>query len=110
MSEQEHGRLPEADQDDPKALTTIVVGVIGAALLVAILVLLEALYYRTVESERERKVVLQQSEELRVLRAEQLEQLRDYRWINEQQGIVAVPIERAMELVVREAGDGRAND
>jgi hypothetical protein len=43
-------------------------------------------------------------EELAGARAEQLERLHTYRWVDEKAGTVAIPIERAMALVVAEQG------
>jgi hypothetical protein len=40
---------------------------------------------------------------LRQVQAEHLEQLNSYRWINAQEQIAAIPIDRAMDLVVEEA-------
>ena len=42
------------------------------------------------------------------LRAKQEVLLTDYRLIDRQKGVVAIPIERAMETVVREGGRGHA--
>ena len=64
--------------------------------------LLQVLFHRTSEAERWRKVVSQQPEQLRQVRTEQLDRLNSYRWVDEQNGVVTIPIERAMELVVQE--------
>jgi len=87
---------------------TTVAAVVGSLVLVATVFWVEALYQRTVESERARKVVAQEPAELRTVQAGQLDQLRDYRWVDRTQGVVAVPIERAMDLVVQENGAPRA--
>jgi hypothetical protein len=104
MSEQtgSAGAIPPEERD-PKSSTTLIVGAVGVILLAVVIILLQVLFYRTTEAERWRKVVSQQPEELRQVQAEQLDQLNSYRWIDEQNGVVAIPIDRAMELVVREA-------
>jgi hypothetical protein len=98
--------------DDPKISTTIIVGVVGLVLVFVLILLLEVLYYRTVEAENYRKVISQQPEELRLARSEQLEQLNTSRWVDRENGVVAIPIDRAMRLVVEEsrsAGGGPAS-
>lgn len=88
-------------QDDPTISTTIVVGLIGVFALVIVVAALEVLYYRTADSETFRKHVVE-SEELERLRSEQLQTLEEYRWVDRERGILAIPIERAMELVVED--------
>jgi hypothetical protein len=104
MSEHEHSAAGTAPEErDPKTWSTLVVGAVGIIMLAVVILLLEVLFHRTTEAERWRKVVSQQPEELRRVQAEQLDRLNSYRWIDEQNGVVAIPIERAMELVVQEA-------
>lgn len=90
-------------ESDPRSFSTLLVGGVGAALLIVIILLLEVLYQRTVRSEQNRKVIDEQPLLLRQLQAEQLEQLSQYRWINQQEGVAAIPIDRAMALIVEEA-------
>jgi hypothetical protein len=42
-------------------------------------------------------------EQLARLRAEQQEQMNSYGWVDEKAGVVRVPIDRAMDLVVEES-------
>jgi hypothetical protein len=94
---------PEA-HDDPAAMMTVVVGVVSVVLIVVLLLGLEALYNRTVDDENLRKVVDRAPAELTRVRAEQQERLSGYRWIDRQHGVVAIPIDRAIDLVVAEQG------
>ena len=91
--------------EDPDTSTLALIGVVGAILIFVIIVLLQGLFYRVEQAEIDRKVLGQAPETLTRIRAEQEEGLRSYRWINEQEGIVSIPIDRAMELVVREMSD-----
>lgn len=91
---------------DPNAPLTVLVGVVGAVVLFVVIVLLQAFFYRAERAERERKVVAVGAEELSQLRARQRDQLNSYRWVDPKAGVVAIPIERAMDLVVE--GKGRA--
>lgn len=87
---------------DPDAPTTLVIGIAGAVFLFAIIVLLQALYESSERSEFRRKVVEEKPQELQSLRAEQLGRLAGYRWVDPKAGIVAIPVERAMDLIVEE--------
>jgi hypothetical protein len=99
----------DVETADPKSGPTLLVGIVGAVVLVVVVVLLETLYFRTAQSEFERKVIADGAQELRSVQAEQRELLNGYRIVDAGQGVVAIPIERAMELVVEEArrNDGR---
>ena len=92
------------DESDPKTAPTFLVAGVGLTLLIVIVLLLEVLYQRTAEAETYRKVIAEQPQELRSLRAVQLEQLNGYRWVDERQGVAAIPIDRAMQLVVADYG------
>ncbi|MCU0305534.1 MAG: hypothetical protein MUC56_15880 [Thermoanaerobaculales bacterium] len=90
--------------DDPNVAASAVVGVISAILLFVIIVVLQAFFYDAQERERFRKVYSQPYEELQKLDNEQLERLSSYGWVSEGDGVVHIPIERAMQLVAAEAG------
>jgi len=84
-----------------------VIGITGAILVFVLIVWLQAAYHRVEEDEIRKKVYDHVPEELARLRADQQEALHRYRWIDEKQGIVSIPIERAMEWIVAEsAGEG----
>lgn len=63
-----------------------------------IVVAIQALFYNTDRGEELRK--LAPSLELQATLAEQNNQINGYRWINEPQQTVSIPIEKAKELVV----------
>ena len=103
----EHAHIAvDPDESDPKSTPTLLVGVVGMILLMVIVLLVEVLYYRTSQAEIERKVIAEQPLELRQVQAEQLEQLNGYRWISQPDGVAAIPIDRAADLVVEEARTG----
>ena len=97
----------EADDSDPKSTPTLLVGAVGMILLMVTVLLVEVLFQRTSQAEIYRKVISEQPLELRQVQAEQLEQLNGYRWVSQSQGVAAIPIERAIDLVVEEAQAGR---
>lgn len=94
--------------EDPNVTTTALVGLIGALLLLVIIVGLQALVAGTQRQEFQRKVVDRPNAELTTLRSQQMEKLAGYRYVDQKHGVVAVPIERAMELVVRQYQERQA--
>lgn len=99
----EETKNPGPEQDDPNAAMTVVVAVVGCVLVFVIVVALQAVFYEARDAEFDRKVVSVRPEQLRSLRSEHLEQLNSYRWVDREAGVVAIPIDRAMELMVQEA-------
>ena len=89
--------------DDPDVPASAVVGVVSAILLFVVVVALQALFFRMQEGERSRKVYEQPYEALQKLDADQLGTLTSYGWVDQQQGVARIPIERAMTLVVEES-------
>jgi len=87
---------------DPRSGSTLFVGAVGVIVTIVIVLALQVLYYRTTQSEAYRKVVQRGTEEVRAAREEQGQRLEGYRWIDAEQGVVAIPIERAMDLIVEE--------
>jgi len=90
------------DDGDPDARSTLYVGVVGAVLLVIIIVGLTAIFNRVVADERYAKETLVEPAARLLYEADQAGKLTDYGWVDETNGVVQIPIERAMELVVRE--------
>lgn len=88
---------------DPKSGLVAVVGVVSAVVLVAAIVVLQAIYYRAQDKESLRKAVFAPPE-VQSVQAEQLGQLEGYRVVDPEREVVAIPIDRAMELLVAEGG------
>ena len=91
---------------EPNTPLTALVGIGFAVALFVLVVFLQAFFYQEQRAEHARKVVAVAPEELSQLRAKQLGELHGYRWVDEKAGVVAIPIGRAMDLVVRD--DGRS--
>ena len=87
---------------EPNTLLIVGSGMVFAVALVAGILALEAYFYGAEDEENGRKVVAMAPEELAQARAQQAEQIHAYRWIDRPKGVVGIPIEAAMELVVRE--------
>lgn len=88
--------------DDPNVVASAVIGIISAILLFVIIVVLQAFFFGAQQTEVERKVLTQPNQVLQQHEASQLELLNSYGWVSEGDGVVRIPIERAMELVAAE--------
>ena len=79
---------------------------VGLVLLAGVIVL-EAWVQTRLAQEHESKRVAPAVEEVEAYEAEQHALMHEYRWADKEAGIVVLPIQRAMELVVQENGGGR---
>lgn len=99
MSQKEREE-PTIDAPDPDALTTATVGIVGAILVIVVVVFVQGLYESQSHVEFQKKVGDVAPAEIRNLRAAQLTRLHATGWVDKKNGIVAIPIEKAMELLV----------
>lgn len=99
----EHAKVLHGDEGDPESLPTAVILGAGTLLLVAIVLFLQGLFEAQNRKEFERKVVAEVPQELRDLRAAQLQVLNSYRTVDPAAGVVAIPVERAIELLIEES-------
>jgi hypothetical protein len=83
---------------------------VGAIVLFAIIVALQALFYHADDEQSVAKVLHRDSRELRQLEDSHKQQIGRYRWIDEQNGVAGIPVGRAMELVLEEARTSEADD
>lgn len=90
------------DRQDPQSLMITILGVIGAILLYAIVVGLEVYYKRVNDQLINTRVYTTTPTQLRDLRAREDDSLTRYRYIDESKGVVQIPIDRAIELVLKE--------
>ncbi len=78
------------------ALATLIV------VIVVILIALNEIFIASTEREITESVLKPESAELRELRAKETETLNSYKMLDEEQGIVQIPITRAMQLMSEE--------
>jgi hypothetical protein len=99
-------------QSPAVATRPVLLSGLGALLLLAGAIgVLAAIYSRQVSMQHypapeefpQPRVQTGQKEQLQRLEAEQRKRLTEYRWVDRTQGIVQIPIERAMEIL---AGEG----
>lgn len=87
-------------QDELKATPIVLAGIIGSILVFAMIVGLSALFLREKEQVSYDRQSAGPAPELIRSRSEQIEKLSEYRWIDEDKGVLRIPIERAMKLFV----------
>ena len=88
--------------DDLNTPKIAVVGFIAAIVVFAIIILMQVLFYWAEAQQHVVKDIDQPFLEYADLTADQQAKLAKYQWIDEKQKIVAIPIKRAMEIVVAE--------
>ncbi len=92
----------------PKPPTLVAGGIVtGVALLVALAIIALAQYVGFgMQDELERKVLARPNPQLMALRAREGQLLSRYQWVDRKQGIVRIPVERALELTLRDWKQG----
>ncbi|MBZ0267670.1 hypothetical protein K8I85_05910 [bacterium] len=88
--------------DDPNAAPTAYVVALLAVLLIGAVFALEGYFGRVTSEEAEGKLISLSYEELENVRAAQAALIHRTEWIDREAGIVAIPVDRAMELVAAE--------
>lgn len=89
-------------RDDLNTPLIVLVGFVSTILCLVTVLALTVVFHKVQEGEHYRKVILPEPEEVRSLSVTQQAKLASYAWIDEQQQIVQIPIELAMDLVVQE--------
>jgi hypothetical protein len=77
-------------------------GVFSCIVTFALILAIQVAYYRVANAENERKVVSAVYTDSESILAAQDAKLVRYGWLSREEGRVAIPIERAMDLVVQE--------
>jgi hypothetical protein len=94
--------LPPASPSGKEGFDLVAVGVVFAVLVFIIVVALQAFYYYTEREEAQAKIIAPANEQLLNLQNRQEALLHSYRVVDAQKKIIAIPIERAMDLLVEE--------
>ena len=106
MSEQVNHKQ-DFDRQEPKARFIAVFAGGMVVVLIAVVLGIQFYFDRSREQQVYIKQMLPESEELQALRAREDTDLYSYRYIDRAKGRVRLPIERAMELLEKEAAEGR---
>jgi hypothetical protein len=91
-----------AAKDELNLPLIVTIGILFVILLFVLILLMQAYFFEQQREEFIVKVVEPRSDALVSALADQEAKLNNYRWIDQQKGVVGIPIESAMELVVRE--------
>lgn len=88
--------------DEPNAYPIVYAGVVGTLVVVLTIILLSALTSSVERAQERAKNYAAGVPELEQLNARQIQNIQRYRWIDRERGLVAIPIDEAIGLVVRE--------
>ena len=98
---------PGFDPGEPNSrglLVFIVITVIG---LVAVYFATKSFWEFVYERQQDESIAGKPSEDLATVRAREDQQLKTYGYIDRGKGVVQIPIDRAMDLVAKEAAEGK---
>jgi hypothetical protein len=98
---------PANDNPDPSAWPIWFYGVVGVLVVVLSVLALQVLFGVSTKFENEKKSNSLATIERLKVREDQTIQLDSYRWIDEPNGIAAIPIDRAMDLVIEDLAEAR---
>ena len=98
--------MSTVERSDLDMTGIIGIGLVSVILFFVLVVAVQAFFFSYEEAYLYEKVHSKVSPEMRRYRAEQLERISVPRLVNEGEGRVAIPIERAMELTVRDGLGG----
>jgi len=91
-----------SEADNPKT-TFLFLFVIGSVVVLAGMVIaVDQFFHLAVREEISRKVLQHESTALRLLRSEEQARLTHYQWVDQKAGLVRLPVERAMALVLQD--------
>jgi hypothetical protein len=90
----------EAEDDKPKN-GVITVFIVATVLIVVLMVIgVRELFIVVFDSEVNNKVLTVQASDLRALRAVEQQRLTHYQWVSQKEGVVRIPVDRAVELTL----------
>ncbi len=87
---------------DLNTIKIAVIGFLATLVTLAVILALQVLYYTAANEQAERKVIQASTTQSDTLLTEQAAKLTRYDWIDREKKKVMIPIDRAMELVVKE--------
>jgi hypothetical protein len=90
----------EAEGDKPKNGVIVAFGVATIVSLLIMIVAVREIFVAIFDREIHDKVLAVQSSELRALRAAEQQKLTHYQWVSQKDGVVRIPVDRAVELTL----------
>lgn len=99
--------IERAEPDRPNNLLLFVSVAVTLTALVAVVIAVNEFFKATFEREIATKVLEPPNSELRSLRAMEKQRLTQYQWVSEKDGVVRIPIDRAIALTLKDYQEGR---
>ena len=99
---------PGYDPAEPNSRGLVVFLILTVFILIGVFVGVSAFWDVAFEHQEQEVLLGKPSEDLAALHAREDLQLKTYGYINKDKGIVQIPIDRALELVAREAAEGKS--
>jgi hypothetical protein len=100
----------EASREDLNTPLIVFIGVMAAVLTFVLIILLQVWFQQQQTAEIARKTNPGKSAEWAQILSEQQTALNSYAWVDREKGVVSIPIERAMDLVVRQYAGATATE
>lgn len=91
-----------AEVDNPKILVIVGAVVFTCLVLVVMVIGVDQFYKFTIQEQLTEKVLAPENPQLRGLRADETARLTRYQWVDKDAGIVRIPLDRAIELTLRD--------
>lgn len=90
------------ESDRPRNLFIVALIVVCVTLLLGIVIGVDQLFKFAITDEISSKQLQPENSALRALRAEEQDRLGKYRYVDREKGVVRLPIDRAVELTLRD--------
>lgn len=92
-----------ASLEDKLDVKTIAFAAAGIVMVIVVIVIALLALYKSAETDQfNKKVVDRPPREFTELKLKQQGELNTYKWVDRAAGVAAIPIDRAMDIVVRE--------
>lgn len=98
---------PGFDPGEPNAKGLTIFIVAFVVMLVVIMVGTAVYFDWALDHQESEAILTKPSEDLAAVRAREEAQLKTYGYIDQAKGQIQIPIDRAMELIAKEAADGK---
>ncbi len=97
----------DADQGDPHASTIVYGGVVGTLIVIALIIALQAMYYKVERAATVEHVYGNAYSDVTELNLQQQARLNSLGWTSDEKKLVRLPIERGLTLALSEINAGK---
>lgn len=95
-----HGGHDPLEEDRPQNMLIAAVTVVSCIVVIGMVVFVREFFLYSSNAELHSKVLGVQATALRELRASEQQKLNHYQWVNQKDGVVRIPVDRAIELTI----------